>query len=71
MNEDGGKYRANILRQKLNASNTTPSDFDLITVGNARRTGSVKSYTVNVMSAGPNRVFGDYDDIWSNPDVFD
>ena len=71
MNEDGGKYRANILRAKLNANNTKPDDFDLISVGNARKSGSIKSYTVNVMSAGPNREFGDYDDIWSNPDVFD
>jgi prepilin-type N-terminal cleavage/methylation domain-containing protein len=71
MNEDGGKYRANILRQKLNANNTRPDDFDLISVGNAKKAGSIKSYTVNVMSAGPNREFGDYDDIWSNPDVFD
>ena len=68
------KYRANILREgkgKLNTNNTKPSDFKLISVGNAKKTGSVKSYTVNVMSAGPNRVFGDYDDVWSNPDVFD
>lgn len=71
MNEDGGKYRANILFKELKASNTKPSDFRLISVGNAKKAGSIKSYTVNVMSAGPNREFGDYDDIWSNPDVFD
>ena len=28
----------------------------------------IKSYTVNVMSAGPNGIENDYDDIWSYPD---
>lgn len=27
-----------------------------------------RSYVINVKSAGPNKVFGDYDDIWSYPD---
>ncbi len=30
-----------------------------------------KPFTVNVKSAGPNRKFDDYDDIWSFPDDFD
>ena len=32
---------------------------------------SSADYTVNVMSAGPNLKFDDYDDIWSFPDEFD
>lgn len=30
-----------------------------------------KNWIVNVKSCGPNRVFNDYDDIWSNPDDFE
>lgn len=40
-------------------------------VGSASSGNSIPSYTVNVKSAGPNRKFDDYDDIWSMPDEFD
>ena len=43
----------------------------MISVGNARKASGIQTYIINVMSDGPNRVFGDYDDIWSNPDVFE
>lgn len=32
---------------------------------------SHKTYIVNVMSAGPDRIFDTYDDIWSFPDEFE
>lgn len=37
-------------------------------VGGGRGTGGVKTYTVNVKSAGPDREFNTFDDIWSYPD---
>jgi len=33
--------------------------------------GASKNYTVNVMSAGPDKVFDTWDDIWSWPDDFE
>lgn len=44
------------------------SDFRTISVGSGNSSASIKTYTVNVKSAGPNKVFNDYDDIWSYPD---
>jgi len=69
--EDGGKLRANILRQRLNASNTKPNDFRPINVGQTRNMDPTKTYFVNVMSAGPDKVFDTYDDVWSFPDDFE
>ena len=69
--EDGGKWRANILRARLNANNTKPNDFRLVNVGQTRANGSPKTYFVNVMSAGPDKEFDTYDDIWSFPDDFE
>ena len=45
-----------------------PSKFKAIGVGSAKAIGSRKNYTVNVKSAGPDRAFNTYDDIWSFPD---
>jgi prepilin-type N-terminal cleavage/methylation domain-containing protein len=52
---------------------TTLGDFNnkTIDVGTGGGGASRRSYTVNVKSAGPNREFGDWDDIWSFPDEFD
>lgn len=66
--EEGGKYRAQILRSRLNASNLKPSDLRLINVGNAQTPGRVQNYTVNVMSGGPNNSVDDWQAIWSFPD---
>lgn len=66
--EEGGKYRALILRSRLNASNLKPSDLRLINVGNAQTPGRVQNYTVNVMSGGPNNNVDDWQAIWSFPD---
>ena len=46
-------------------------DFKIIGVGNGDAGGSLKTYTVNVKSAGPDKEFGTWDDIWSFPDEFE
>ena len=46
------------------------NDLKVNTV-NGGSASSAKNFTVNVMSAGPDRVFKTYDDIWSWPDDFD
>ena len=43
-------------------------DLKQQSVGGGRGTGGVKTYTVNVKSAGPDREFNTFDDIWSYPD---
>ena len=46
--------------------------FRTISVGSIKaRDDSIKTYSVNVKSAGPDRVFDTWDDIWSYPDEFD
>jgi len=52
------------------ASNLKPSGLKVNTV-NGGTASSAKNFTVNVMSAGPDREFKTYDDIWSWPDDFD
>ena len=75
--DGSGRLRANILdaRAKNELAGTGVrnlySQANLITVGSAGSSGSVKSYTVNVMSKGPDREFDTWDDIWSWPDDFD
>lgn len=57
--------------EKLNGS-TTMNNIGLVNVGGAGSGAQAQySYTVNVKSAGPNKVANDYDDIWSYPDEFD
>ena len=50
--------------------NSKLSDFKIISVGSGDSGGSIKTYTVNVKSAGPDREFDTWDDIWSFPDEF-
>lgn len=45
-----------------------PADFKDVGVGTATSTGAKRTYTVNVKSAGPDREFDTWDDIWSYPD---
>ena len=72
MSEGSGKLRANILRQNLSVSaSTKPENFLPFNVGNAGNPRSVRNYTVNVMSAGPDKTFDTWDDIWSWPDDFE
>lgn len=69
--EGGGKLKANILRANLSVSeSTTPQDMTAVNVG-AGSARSMVNYTVNVMSAGPDRKFDTWDDIWSWPDDFE
>ena len=76
--DDGGKWRANILRggpsssltQKNNRKLWTASG-NMISVGQSGSARTFKTYTVNVMSAGPDREFNTWDDIWSWPDDFE
>ena len=70
---DTDELHALILRSKMSAAGVvTPNRFISINVG---QSGKVKktpqTYTVNVKSAGPDRVFNTYDDIWSWPDDFE
>ena len=37
-------------------------------VGSGESSKQFNNYTINVKSAGPNKKFNDYDDIWSYPD---
>ena len=39
--------------------------------GNGDGGGSIDTYTVNVMSAGPDKEFNTWDDVWSYPDDFE
>lgn len=71
VSEGGGKLIANIIRQNLAVSDsTTPQDITTVNVG-AGSTRSLKNYFINVMSAGPDKEFDTWDDIWSSPDDFE
>jgi prepilin-type N-terminal cleavage/methylation domain-containing protein len=52
----------------VNRDDQNPNQFKEMSVGSAKALGSKKTYTVNVKSAGPDREFNTYDDIWSYPD---
>ena len=77
-NEDGGKWRANVLRAGPSSALTQKNDRQLwtasqnmLSVGQSGSPRNFKTYTVNVMSAGPDRQFDTWDDIWSWPDDFE
>ena len=68
---DESDNHAEYLRQKLsNLANLKASDLNPFSVGNGNAK-SAKTYTVNVMSAGPDREFDTWDDVWSWPDDFE
>ena len=68
---DESEIHAEYLRSKMsNLTSLKPNDFKPENVGNGTAK-SAKNYTVNVMSAGPDRKFDTWDDIWSWPDDFD
>ena len=70
--EGGGKLRANILRGHLAISSTMKqSDITPFNVGMGGASGRSRTYSVNVMSAGPDKTFDTWDDIWSWPDDFE
>jgi len=57
------------LNNKLNSS-TKPGQWGTENVGAGDSGSAANVYTVNVMSAGPDRKFDTWDDIWSYPDEF-
>ena len=61
------------LRKRGNFSkDMKPSDIRIISVGSSAGSASIDTYTVNVISAGPDRKFETtYDNIMSFPDDFD
>ena len=77
---DSGRWRANLLNKKaasLKSASSNPNapvwrkgQNDLV-VGQGDGGNSEDTYIVNVMSAGPDRKFDTWDDIWSYPDDFD
>jgi len=52
----------------LKNDNVGLDKLSVVSVGSGGSGGSLKTYTVNVKSAGPDREFNTYDDIWSYPD---
>ena len=69
---DVNENKPEFLRNKITFSltNPKPEDFSVFTVGSGSASGT-KTYTVNVMSAGPDREFDTWDDVWSWPDDFE
>ncbi len=62
---------AQILKKASLTDRSTPDDFKILAVGSGDAGSSLDTYTVNVMSAGPDKEFDTWDDIWSFPDDFD
>lgn len=62
--------KINFLKGKLD-SKTKLSTIDTVSVGGGADSHEFKNYMVNVKSAGPDREFNTWDDIWSFPDEFD
>ena len=71
-NERKSENQAAFLQSRGGSLNDSSrlSDFRVISVGNGDSGGGIKTYTVNVKSAGPDREFDTWDDIWSFPDEF-
>ena len=76
--ESSGRLKANILEkyrgsltQKGASRQLWSSAQNMVSVGQQGAVGSKKNYTVNVKSAGPDREFNTWDEIWSWPDDFD
>ena len=73
---DNNRWQANMLRgresQLAGASAYAWSTAqNMFNVGQGDGARNTKTYTVNVMSAGPDREFNTWDDIWSFPDDFE
>lgn len=71
--EDKAENKAGYLKARGSGfnDNSKLSAFKIIAVGSGDSGGGLKTYTVNVKSAGPDREFDTWDDIWSFPDEFD
>lgn len=58
-----------LLKDKSSADESTQTkEFKVVNVGNSSSNNGFETYTVNVKSAGADREFGTWDDIWSYPD---
>ena len=68
--EENAKSSAGLLRARGGSlrDNSKLSDIKTVAVGSGDSGGSIKTYTINVKSAGPDREFNTFDDIWSYPD---
>ena len=71
--EDQSANKASFIKNRGGSFNDSSklSSFKIIAVGSGDAGGGFKTYTVNVKSAGPDREFDTWDDIWSFPDEFD
>ena len=74
--EDGGKWTATVLRSKATGLASTGtrrlwSSQNVISVGQTGNPDTYDTYTVNVMSGGPNNDIMDWKAIWSYPDDFE
>lgn len=63
--EGDGSVKGTVISLK---DDSKLSEIKTVSVGSGDSGSSIKTYSVNVKSAGPNREFNDYDDIWSFPD---
>lgn len=71
---DESNSRARVLRGQMQTSGEISpwsQSQNVLSVGNRGSGTTVKTYTINVKSAGPDREFDTYDDIWSWPDEFE
>ena len=66
--ESGVFSSGSVLSGEIGSETLKLRDLKQQSVGGGRGTGGVKTYTVNVKSAGPDREFNTFDDIWSYPD---
>ena len=71
---DENENKPEFLLARFGASgwaNYRPSQYDLSSYTPSGSAGAAYTYTVNVKSAGPNKIYDDWDDIWSFPDDFE
>lgn len=73
---DNGRWRANMLETRKSvlssaARKAWTKSQNVFVVGQGSGGRTFRTYTVNVMSAGPDREFGTWDDVWSWPDDFE
>ena len=71
--EETAEQGAGLIKTRVGGLNDNAqlSAFTVVSVGSGDSGGSFLTYTVNVKSAGPDREFGTWDDVWSFPDEFE
>lgn len=67
--------KAGVLSGKLTGTTSSSpiwsTSRNMVSVGQSGSARSIKTYTVNVKSAGPDKQFDTWDDVWSFPDDFE